>query len=48
MDVNNNLENFFEIEPVKKQEITQEIKQGVTGCAIQDYEFARKNLRGSD
>jgi len=46
MDVNNNLQNFFEIEPVKETEVKQETKQGVTGCAIQDYEFARKNLRG--
>ena len=46
MDVNNNLQNFFEIEPVKETEVKQETKQGVTGCAIEDYEFARKNLRG--
>lgn len=46
MDVNNNLQNFFEIEPVKITEVKEEKTQGVTGCAIEDYEFARKNLRG--
>lgn len=44
-DVDDNLHNFFEIEPVQKTEIKEETKPGVTGCALQDYEFARKNLR---
>lgn len=46
MDVNSNLQNFFEIEPIKTTEIKEEKTQGITGCAVQDYEFARKNLRG--
>lgn len=46
MDVDNNLHNFFEIEPIKQTDIKEEIKQGVTGFALEDYEFTRKNLRG--
>lgn len=46
MDVDNNLHNFFEIEPIKQTDIKEETKQGVTGSALEDYEFTRKNLRG--
>ena len=45
MDVNNNLNNFFDIEQTKIEKINHDVKAGVTGCAAQDYEFARKNLR---